>query len=182
MTKKPVVTRKPASIRHLKWLIASRGKNNVTSLKLLSLFEKYRSLIRKSPHAWYAQKLVAIAFSLWRAAFLSETEGKVAMKAIDAERFLRKMLTDNAIGFAQDMELREWSVNYYIWDAQFRLDELSWRLKDKKLRDLSPPKGKRHAKGRWDLAHAAFDIAVDHFERRLKAAKSKQNSKRAATS
>jgi hypothetical protein len=170
---------KKASIRHLKWLIEQRGQNNVTALRLLTLFENHKDAIKKAPYASYAQNLVGVAFSLWRAAFLSETKGTVAMKSSDAERFLRKMLTDNNIAFSQDMEMREWSVNYYIYNARFRLEELvdKWGPEAKIPRFVPTKKsGKRHSKGRWGLAHDAFDKAVSHLEALLKKAKNdKQN-------
>lgn len=158
---------KEPNLRHLAWLIDSRGKNNATSLKLLSLFESYPSKIYREPHSPRAQNLVAVAFSLWRAAFLTDTEGKIEQKAGHAENFLRKMLTDNAISFAQDIQWREWSVNYYISDARARLVQMSDTWPALKKGGFKVPKGQRTSKGRWTLLHKAFKSAVNHLEKDL---------------
>jgi hypothetical protein len=145
------------------------------------LFEKYPTQINDASHSKYAQKLVAIAFSLWRAAFLSDARGQIDSKVQHAEGFLRKLLTDNMISFAQDREWREWSVNYYIDDARYRLVELGRWWDDKELSNLEPPKDRRNAKRRWDLAHQAFKKAVANFTADLKSGKNKKQLRQRST-
>ena len=158
------------SIDHLSWLIEARAKNNKTGLKLLSLFHDYPAEIRKHLYIDEAQELVAIAFSLWRAAFLADRKGLKEERLIDAESFLRKVLVDNQIGFTQDRLWREWAFNYYLDDALFRLKNLEdqWAEGGFVLwSGLRPPKGKRTSKNRWDRLHAAFAKAVDFLAKDL---------------
>jgi hypothetical protein len=133
---------KKPSLKHLEWLIESRGKNNATAFRLLSLFEQYPEELYNVPHSVTAQDLVAIAFVLWRAAFLTETEGTAELKAGHAEKFLRKMLADNAITFTTDLSAHEWAVNYYIGDARSRLLQLADKWPD--IADgIAPHRGQR---------------------------------------
>ncbi|MBV9990153.1 MAG: hypothetical protein JOZ72_02585 [Alphaproteobacteria bacterium] len=166
------MAKKPATVRHLRWLIERRGENNVVGLKLLTLFENYGELINKRPHAVRAQMLVGVAFSLWRAAFLSETQGNIEGKVKDAENFLRKMLADNTIGFSHDMELREWSASYYIQNARNSLSDLGRSWSDDRLRSVQP-KGRKSSKSWWQAAHEAFVIAVTRLESELEEAAEK---------
>lgn len=159
---------KKPSLAHLEWLIESRNENNRTALKLLSLFEDYPSQIRTSVHSPASQKLVAVAFSLWRAAFLSDTTGTRDRRIDNAENFLRKMLADNTIGFSQDIQWREWTVNFYLASAQFNLEAYAPQMKID-LGNLSPSAGPKTSKTRWTRLHSAFEVAVDALERALKA-------------
>jgi hypothetical protein len=159
------------SIEHLEWLIPARGKNNATALKLLSLFK--REPIKKIPNSVRARQLVAIAFSLWRAAFLADRKGKIKglpeRKLADAEQFLRKILVDNQIGFAQDRQWREWSFQYYLDDAYSRLANLEDDWDGLDLGSLHPTKGQRTPRYSWDLLHDAFAKAVARLEDDLNA-------------
>jgi len=129
------------SIDHLEWLISARGETNQTALKLLKLFEDHREQLKKYPFSVQAQELLAIAFSLWRAVFLADRKGKAELKADHAEQFLRKMLVDNAISFAQDRSWKEWAFNYYMGDARLRLGDLERFWEDMKPKNLQPPEG-----------------------------------------
>ena len=76
------------------------------------------------------------------------------------------LLTDNAIAFAQDRNAREWTFNYYLDNALFRLRGF---LEKEPLR---PPKGERTPRNRWDRLQAVFEKAVDQLEAELTAKKS----------
>jgi hypothetical protein len=167
------------SLAHLKWLIKSRNQNNLTAHKLLSLFEDHPAQIRSKPCSEASQILVAVSFSLWRAAFLSETTDIVHDRVDDAEDFLRKMLSDNTIGFSQDIQWREWAVNFYLASARFHLRAFEKRIKAG-LGDLTvPATGFDASKSRWGQLHAAFEMAVNALEDEL-LARSKMLSKAAA--
>jgi hypothetical protein len=159
------------SIAHLKWLIESRGQNNKTALKLLDLFEEYPKQLRQHELSDQAQELVGVTFSLWRAAFLADRKGWPERKVSHAEKFLRKILVDNQIGFPQDRLWREWTFNYYMDDALLRLEQFQEGHGDLEFRELYPKKGKRTSKNRWDMLHKAFAIAVDRLEGHLKDSK-----------
>ena len=154
--------KKPSST-HLEWVIDSRARNNRAALSLLLTFEAYPDQISEAPYDGYAQQLVAIAFSLWRAAFLADRSPLREDRIDAAEQFLRRMLADNAIGYSQDVEWRDWTFNYYTQDAKLRLEKLEEDWDELVLGDLYPPKGKRTSRNRWDLLHTAFDQALDQL-------------------
>jgi hypothetical protein len=54
--------------------------------------------------------LIGAAFSLWRAVFLAETVRDVVEIHRSQETFLQKVITDNAINFADDRDNRAWTV------------------------------------------------------------------------
>lgn len=60
---------KKASVEHLEWAISSRARNQKACLSLLKLFELYEDFWKSKDAAKAAQDLLAVAFSLWRAAF-----------------------------------------------------------------------------------------------------------------
>lgn len=164
-------------LEHLHWLVRARGENNRVALILLELFEKYPEKIREEPYALVALQLVGVVFSLWRAAFLSNTVGNVEDKVGDAERFLRKILTDNAIGFAQDVQWREWSASYYMTNARLQLERIkdAWD-KFHTMDDLYAADVGDTAKGRWDRLHRMSEHAALRLSYQLKKATSDQNS------
>jgi hypothetical protein len=130
---------------HLKWLVESRARNQRVSLDLFDLIKTHpeKLLNSDSDLKYDAQNLVAISFSLWRAAFLADRTGHMEERLKDAERFLGKMLTDNAITYAQDRDAREWTFNYYMANARYRLEELGEDWSEIIKSGLVPPTGLR---------------------------------------
>jgi hypothetical protein len=145
---------------HLEWVIKGRAKNQQVALDLYDLMTENHNTKVKLHLSERAQDLTAIAFSLWRAAFLADRTGETEAKMKHAEEFLAKMLTDNAIAFAQDRSAREWTFNYYLDNAGYRLAELGYR-------NLRPPSGKRTPRNRWDRLHQTFEEAVSDFAKAL---------------
>ena len=149
------------SPQHLEWVIESRAENQRVSLRLLRLMKEF-------PHAgasWEAQNLVAVGFSLWRAAFLADRTAKSEVQSAHAEAFLEKMIVDNAITYSQDRNSREWAFMYYIENARYRLErfEDNSRVKYFFKQDLVPSKELRNSRTRWDILQQAFSRAVDEF-------------------
>lgn len=149
------------SAEHLRWLIDSRAANQRVSLKLFDLFKKYPNDFDHMGLQFSAQALVAISFSLWRAAFLADRSGKRDAVAEDSEWFLGKMLVDNAITYTQDRAAREWTFNYYVSNARYRLQELGGMWPEILKEELNPPRGEVTAACRWDRLHEAFAKAVE---------------------
>jgi hypothetical protein len=58
--------------------------------------------------------LIGAAFSLWRAVFLAETVRDVVQIHESEEGFLLKVITHNAVTFADDQSNRHWTVEYYF--------------------------------------------------------------------
>jgi hypothetical protein len=67
--------KKQVSIEHLEWAIQSRARNQQTCLRLLRSFERHEKRWQTKKYAPIAQDLLAVAFSLWRAAFLADRKG-----------------------------------------------------------------------------------------------------------
>lgn len=104
---------------HLQWLVNSRTANQRAALWLLGLLDNHSEAIKKSKdYSTKAQVLVAVCFSLWRAAFLADKTGKREAVFTGARSFLAKMLGDNAIAYPQDRASREWTFNYYMNSAK----------------------------------------------------------------
>lgn len=157
--------------KHLGWVIDSRRENQAATLRLYKLFETYKDEIHDPILSKKAQRLVGVAFSLWRAAFLADKTGKRTKVLSDARGFLAKMLTDNAISFQNDRNLREWAFNYYMNAATDSLALLAreWPSVTKEL-EKRGKKAKKVIRGkgipsrRWESHHKAFVKALDAFE------------------
>jgi hypothetical protein len=72
-------------------------------------------------HRYLLDHLIGAAFSLWRAVFLADTFRDDIQIHQSQEAFLLKVITDNAILFADDKANRHWTVEYYLENAKFRL-------------------------------------------------------------
>ncbi|HEY2011757.1 MAG TPA: hypothetical protein VGH23_22395 [Rhizomicrobium sp.] len=161
-------------IEHLTWLVESRAKNQKASLKLLSLFRSYSTEIKSSRPALIAQKLVAVAFSLWRAAFLADKKNQDGLEHADI--FLEKMIVDNAINYPQDRTARAWSFSYYISNARHHLKQLAETWPS--VKPIGPTS--RNPRARWSYLQQVFEIAVNQFESDLKAIRARNEAKSAA--
>jgi hypothetical protein len=164
----------PKNIAHLKWAIESRARNQICALRLLTLFGKYESTWNSKKYARAAQDLVAVSFSLWRAAFLADKTSKRAAVFAHGRAFLKHVIEDNAISYLLDKNSREWTFNYYTRNARFSLKQLasSWKGVAAEFVDKTrePPK-------RWDYCQSLLDQAVANFETLL----SEKDARRAAS-
>jgi hypothetical protein len=75
-------------LKHLEWAIRSRYNDQKVCLKLLTLFEGHTAFWKSQKNSRAAQELTAVAFSLWRAAFLAEKEGGRMLVLDSAKKFL----------------------------------------------------------------------------------------------
>jgi hypothetical protein len=78
---------------HVEWLIEQRYRNQKASANLFKLIEKEDE---RSPHAESAQTLIAVGFSLWRAAFLADKKNLKSYTYASAKAFLQEILEHNA--------------------------------------------------------------------------------------
>src|SRR5438105_2695720 len=65
--------------------------------------------------------LIGVSFALWRSVFLLDLErprDKVTSLGLS---FLERLIRDNAIGYSQERDTRDWSGGYYLNDAYLRL-------------------------------------------------------------
>ena len=157
---------------HLDWSVESRVLNQRASVKLYKLISSAQCWSR-SDLGYDAKTLISIGFSLWRAAFLADKSGFRKDTNRDATWFLGEMLETNAIAFVQDKKAKNFTFNYYLANVRFRLaeykaDHRTFNVDERLLEKGKAPKDPRT---RWRAYQAAFGNAVDHFERRLKAAR-----------
>ena len=161
------------STSHLQWLIHSRMRNQNACLRLFDAFEQFPDQAKNTAFRAHSQTLVAVGFSLWRAAFLADKSGQREAVFADARAFLAQLLTNNAINYPQDRASREWTFNYYVTAANDGLLKLStkWSHIAKVLSKYERvTKGTTNARRRWNRHQNAFEAALDAFEKDLKAA------------
>lgn len=150
---------------HLEWSIQSRARNQSCSLRLLGLFHDYPNFWKTKKYAQAAQDLTAVAFSLWRAAFLAQKTGKRTEVFAHAKIFFERVIEDNAISYPSDKTSREWTFNYYARNARSSLETLhaSWPEICQKYVVVT-----RKPTDRWDYCQMLLECAVDKFESHLK--------------
>jgi hypothetical protein len=153
-------------LEHLEWAIQSRASNQKCCLALLGLFEEYSDIWKTKKYSRAAQDLIAVAFSLWRAAFLAEKTGKRTEVFADGKQFLQTIIEGNAISYPLDKKSKEWTFNYYTRNARSSLQNLHtyWEI-------IVPAyQGKkRNSTERWDYCQELLDEAVASFQELLKA-------------
>ena len=113
--------KKEPEIEHLEWLVERRTE---VQRSLLALYKYVRS-IRNGPEniidTRILNHLIAAAFSLWRAVFLSET-GRDWKSVLEGQKeFLASVVSDNAITYGDDKRNRAWTVGYYLENAKLQL-------------------------------------------------------------
>src|SRR5258708_6686311 len=164
-------------LTHLSWAIQSRARNQACALRLLALFEKDRDTWKTKKYSRAAQDLIAVSFSLWRAAFLADKTGKRSEVFEHGRAFLERVIEDNSISYPQDKNSREWTFNYYTRNARSSLQELA------KFWEISPAyEGKkRNPEERWDYCQSLLDQNVKRFEVLLQKREKRLSERAAAT-
>jgi len=156
---------------HVEWLIASRAANQRATLDLYVLLDAHSERIGKQTGLTKkAQLLGAVSFSLWRAAFLADKSGIRKAVLADTASFLGKMLTDNAITYAQDRASREWTFDYYMnaaTDSLLKLDADWPGIKDTLSSPQKVTKGTTVSSRRWDRHQIALEHALRAFSDEL---------------
>lgn len=153
-----------ANLLQFKWAVESRSRNQMSVIKLLELFDKYDGRWRSKRYSRAAQDLASVAFSLWRAAFLADKSSKRSDVFAKGKAFLTRVVEENAIGFPQDKQWRDWTFNYYSRSAQYSLEHLA-----KTWSDVAPPfvHEIRSPSERWDYCQDLLDQAIDGFSASL---------------
>jgi hypothetical protein len=164
MAKKKV---KQASVEHLEWLVRCRSQNQHTSLVLYKLLTENAERIRadnKLANAGIA--LVAVSFNLWRAVFLADEVEDGGDDLDHAIAFLKTLISDNAIAYAQDKNSRAWTFGSYLNNARYRLEGVSKRGGGI-LPNFSRPVV-HSAKELWEILQTNTDLAVGNFANALR--------------
>lgn len=114
-------------IKRLFLVVRDRSRIQDIALELLALLKGRgdQSGVREAGSDPYAL-LVGVTFSLWRAIFLADIEIPNRDDVlVRAESFLEKVIRDNAIGYVDDWNNRQWSFTYYLNNARYRLKEFA---------------------------------------------------------
>jgi hypothetical protein len=106
------------------WLVPARANIQQALLDLRNFGTTRRiDLLKDAEHlARPFVLLVGAAFSLWRAAFLSDITQSWEWIVDKANELLEKLLITNTVSFSTDRDLRIWMMGYYLNSAGFRLD------------------------------------------------------------
>ncbi len=91
------------TLTNLRWAVKHRHQNQECAIKLFELFTHYPEQI-KNDYGLFAQGLVSVTFSLWRAAFLADKSGDKEKALNTAIQFLETVIADNAITYAYDKQ------------------------------------------------------------------------------
>ena len=148
------------SAEHFDWLVSGRSRNQKATLDLYRIVEAYEERLNGSmSDQAVVIDLVGIAFSLWRAVFLSDLTGGMADRLADAKRFLQSLIAHNAVLYQTDFAAREWAFDYYLDNALFRLGRLPAEL----LPQETAIKTAENAKEAWLNAQTALEAAIAKF-------------------
>jgi hypothetical protein len=115
---------------HAAWLLGARAKNQQLLLRLYKFGKENKD---KLEHDQDRQELFAFlvgaAYSLWRAAFLSDTTRTWETTFKDSMTLLEALIEDNSVAYSKERQTREWMGGYYINNAMFRLRWVRANLK-----------------------------------------------------
>jgi hypothetical protein len=158
------MTETKPDLAQIKWAVESRTRNQKSIIRLLELFDKYEGPWKSKKYSRVAQDLASVAFSLWRAAFLADKSTKRSDVFAKAHAFLTRVVEENAIGFPQDKQWRDWTFNYYSRAAQCSLEHLAATSSG-----VGPKfvKKTRSPAERWDYCQDRLEEAITKFAEAL---------------
>ena len=156
------------SSRHFDWLVEGRSRNQRSTAALYAIIESHSLLMmEKVAYQRLAQDLAAVAFSLWRAVFLSDLTGDLGDQLADVTVFLSNLIAHNTVLYQTDYNSREWAFTYYLTNAQHRLSLIAaWQPRSAAAQISG---GTRTAKEEWSDAQSALDLAIANFAEALAA-------------
>jgi hypothetical protein len=153
-------------VDHLRWAIDRRAEIQHTLLALYD-YGNRKALDNDILRNYIFDHLIAAAFSLWRAVFLSETDREMAEIYKSQKAFLATVVSTNAITFQDDYKNRAWTVGYYLEAAQYRLDTAAAQLdnNDNKLHEKIMPLIR--LRGTEDKAISRYEYECVHCALRM---------------
>ncbi|MHC2001795.1 hypothetical protein ACYQR9_15320 [Methylobacterium sp. CM6241] len=157
-------------IASFEWLVENRSRNQKSTLDIYKLIAKHKSKIDKNKkYRAVSQSLLGIAFSLWRSVFLADLKQEKGTLMDDVEKFLIELIQNNAIGYAQDRNNRDWSYRYYMKNARERLKALKTIYGAFGFSFNMPGETKGMTPQQWWVLHqVALDAALVSFDEFLR--------------
>jgi hypothetical protein len=155
-------------LKHFSWAVDARARNQRSALRLYDLFTRHRPKWTSQKGARAAQNLLAVTFSLWRAAFLADKTARRLNVFDEGVEFLERLIADNAISYVQDRKSKEWTFNYYTKNAKAALRELSeggFRYAKAKPYE----EDNRTPTQRWTYCQDLLDDALTYAEKAMSA-------------
>lgn len=106
----------------MEWQIDRRMRIQKLLFRLHTFLVGHEEFHREHDNEWMpVRRMVDIAFSLWRSAFLTDVTSERQAMFSDMSEFINKVLTHNAITFADDHRMCELTIGYYNGNARYRL-------------------------------------------------------------
>lgn len=162
---------------HFDWLLRARAESQQLLLRLLRLGTDRATMLEQDQgHAFIFALLVGAAFSLWRAAFLSDVGRHWPEITADANKLLAKLIVDNTINYPQDRDTKQWMGGYYLNNTRFRLMRAADRLRSDSAAEAALQEvekldeagiSAREPKEEWDLLRGALSQLISAFQRRI---------------
>jgi hypothetical protein len=107
------------------WQVDRRFRIQCIMHELHRFLAAQESLHSDHNDAWYPMvRMVGIAFSLWRAAFLTHTTGKKKAAYKNMVEYLDKVIKQNTIAFIDDYNMSDHAAPYYTGNARYRLERM----------------------------------------------------------
>ena len=154
---------------HFDWIVKGRSDNQRSTLRLYRLLYEEQIKLNGNPQCYLAAtELAAVAFSLWRAVFLSDTSGEFKDTAAALNKFLASLISDNTVVYSTDKNARNWSFRYYANNARFQVEKLDEDLQLVDKVELDQPFGSD--KDEWLQLQAMLTKAIDKLTSILAAA------------
>lgn len=151
------------SPEHFTWLVEGRSANQQSTLELYKLISGSEHKLNSNVELQEAaQDLMGVAFSLWRAVFLSDTSGEYDDQLADLKKFLISLISDNTVLYVTDKNARNWSFRYYLDNAFHRLHKLS-ASKLRLVDNFDVLKAVDTDKDKWRNAQSVLDKAIARF-------------------
>jgi hypothetical protein len=163
-------------IKHLRWAISERANVQTT---LLALYQMLRQRPANQFPSWWEETLndhfLGAGFALWRAVFLADSPRDLVSSVAAQERFLKQLLSTNAITFGDDRKNSAWTVTFYLEDAKLRIGAayqfLLHHLSEEQQTTMGLPEVVRYLRLRgrqpvdmrweWQAAHTALRILLN---------------------
>jgi hypothetical protein len=118
---------KESELRALEWIVGARTKIQTLLVDIQKFLSHNQEELQNNDRDKYCQAFTLImggAFSLWRAAFLTDDERRRQTIVRHASNFLLYLIRDNIINYPQDRGTQAWSATYYINNVNLRLLQL----------------------------------------------------------
>jgi hypothetical protein len=110
-----------ATAKNIQWQIRAREQIQQLMLRLWVLLKENQQFANRQDF-YQIVRMAQTAYSLWRAAFLTNVRNN-ENEILDRSRdFLERILTTNAIGFQDELGRNDFAVVYYNNNAKYRLE------------------------------------------------------------